>query len=137
MLCPACRNSLIVVEYKQIELDYCTQCRGVWFDVNEVELLLKSLNLDSESGKFASIYHLPEAKISELGRKCPVCRKKMRKVHLGDEHGIAIDVCNNKEGIWFDGGEVVHMIKEAAERSVEGKGSGNQVINFLGEVFSV
>jgi Zn-finger nucleic acid-binding protein len=40
MICPTCKNPMIVVEYQQIELDYCGSCRGVWFDNGELELLL-------------------------------------------------------------------------------------------------
>jgi len=40
MICPACRDEMIVVEYKKIELDICVSCRGVWFDADELGLLL-------------------------------------------------------------------------------------------------
>jgi uncharacterized protein len=137
MICPSCNNSLIVVEYNQIELDYCTQCRGVWFDTTELELLLKSINLSEDSGKLTHILQLPEAPIIEVIRKCPVCRKKMKKVYLGDEPGILVDICSNKHGMWFDRGEVIQLIKQQANESTEKKGSGSFVIDFLGEVFSI
>ena len=45
MLCPVCKYDMIVVEYHDIELDYCTTCQGVWFDYGELELLLDSPGL--------------------------------------------------------------------------------------------
>ena len=42
MICPVCRKSMLVVEYSEIELDYCDTCKGVWFDSGELELLLES-----------------------------------------------------------------------------------------------
>ena len=38
MICPACRSAMVIVEYDDIELDYCTACKGVWFDAGELEL---------------------------------------------------------------------------------------------------
>jgi Zn-finger nucleic acid-binding protein len=42
MICPVCDRDMTVVEYKGIELDYCTGCQGIWFDAGELGLLLKS-----------------------------------------------------------------------------------------------
>jgi Zn-finger nucleic acid-binding protein len=36
---------MVIVEYNEIELDYCTKCRGVWFDAGKLELLLESAGL--------------------------------------------------------------------------------------------
>ncbi len=40
MECPVCRETMVVIEYRSIELDYCVGCMGVWFDQGEIELLL-------------------------------------------------------------------------------------------------
>jgi Zn-finger nucleic acid-binding protein len=37
MICPACKYDMIVVEYHNIELDYCNNCKGVWFDSGELQ----------------------------------------------------------------------------------------------------
>ncbi|MCL4278881.1 MAG: zf-TFIIB domain-containing protein, partial [Ignavibacteriaceae bacterium] len=42
MLCPVCNNPMIVLELEQVEVDYCTNCAGVWLDAGELELLLES-----------------------------------------------------------------------------------------------
>lgn len=39
--CPTCASSLVITERSGIEIDYCTQCRGVWLDRGELEKLLK------------------------------------------------------------------------------------------------
>lgn len=40
--CPTCdSSSLVITERSGIEIDYCTQCRGVWLDRGELEKLLK------------------------------------------------------------------------------------------------
>ena len=39
MRCPECRIPLVVVEREGIEIDWCLECRGMWFDEGELELL--------------------------------------------------------------------------------------------------
>jgi Zn-finger nucleic acid-binding protein len=43
MICPCCKNNktLIVTERLGIEIDYCTECRGVWLDRGELNKLIK------------------------------------------------------------------------------------------------
>ena len=43
MRCPVDKKDMIVVEHEKIELDYCLQCAGVWFDASELELLVEAL----------------------------------------------------------------------------------------------
>ncbi len=41
MLCPACKNvSLVMSERQGIEIDYCSQCRGVWLDRGELDKII-------------------------------------------------------------------------------------------------
>lgn len=40
--CPKnCGSSLIEIERDGVEIDYCTQCRGVWLDRGELEKLIE------------------------------------------------------------------------------------------------
>jgi Zn-finger nucleic acid-binding protein len=126
---------MIVVEHNQIELDYCTACRGVWFDYGELELLLGSMSLESTHELLDSILHSPEAASAEKKRKCPICNQKMKKATIGKEPGILIDACRREDGLWFDGGEVAHLIKQLAVTPVGKRDSNQQIISFLGDVF--
>ena len=40
MDCPVCKNAMIVLELDEVEVDYCTECEGIWLDAGELELLL-------------------------------------------------------------------------------------------------
>ncbi len=134
MECPACRGVVAVVEYERIELDYCTNCNGVWFDAGELELLAERLSLAGDAVLLPDIMGLPEAKVREKARRCPICRRKMRKVRAGSDPVVLLDVCSRQHGIWFDRGEVGQLLGQ-----LQGKGAmaGKQgrVIAFLGEVF--
>jgi len=135
MICPTCKRDMIVVEYNQIELDYCTGCHGVWFDSGELELLLESHGLE-ETGLFLdNILNSPEAISSEKKRRCPICKQKMKKTTVGHKPETLIDACRQGEGLWFDGGEVNQLVGQLAEKTPGKQGSQQQVISFLEEVF--
>ena len=135
MICPACKNDMIVVEYNRIELDHCIRCQGTWFDSDELELLLKSMKLESRNLFLNNILNSPETKSSERKRKCPICGKKMKKTTIGQQPEILIDVCQQGHGLYFDGGELNKLIRQLAEKQPEGEGAQHQVISFMGDVF--
>jgi Zn-finger nucleic acid-binding protein len=41
MLCPRCDTGLHMTERQGIEMDYCPECRGVWFDRGELDKLIE------------------------------------------------------------------------------------------------
>ncbi|MBC8274740.1 MAG: zf-TFIIB domain-containing protein [Chloroflexi bacterium] len=135
MICPACKEDMIVVEYNNIELDYCNDCHGVWFDSTELELLLQSMSLDSQNLLLDDILKSPEAMTQEKKRKCPICGQKMKKTIIGKHPGLLVDICPQEHGLWFDGGEVAQLLKHLTGKQLAGQDSQQQVISFLGEVF--
>lgn len=42
MLCPHCKVELKLSERKNIEIDYCPQCRGVWLDRGELDKMIEA-----------------------------------------------------------------------------------------------
>jgi Zn-finger nucleic acid-binding protein len=132
MICPVCRQDMIVVEYRQIEIDYCHKCSGIWFDEGELELLLKTTSL-GDTG-LPSLEGLAKEKRSHGERKCPICRKKMKEVPLG-EPAIHIDVCRRGDGIWFDGGELQELLKQVTPGPLANQAAMQQIKAFLGDTF--
>ena len=135
MICPVCKYDMIVVEYQNIEIDYCNSCKGVWFDSGELELLLKSQGLEEPKAFFAGILNSQETASSEKKRNCPICSHKMKKTMVGGQPEILIDTCRDKHGLWFDGGEVAQLIRHLAGEHPLKQDSREQVISFLEEVF--
>ena len=135
MRCPVCKVPMIIVEHEKIELDYCTKCFGVWFDADELELLVESMNIEASDFNMRKILGLPEKKIKEAARKCSLCRKRMKKVAIGSSPEVIIDACTLGEGLWFDGGEVGQVIKQLISQSRSESSPNDRVINFLGETF--
>jgi Zn-finger nucleic acid-binding protein len=125
---------MVIVEHENIELDYCTNCKGVWFDSGELELLLEAAELENYEVFLERIIDSKEASSTEKKRRCPICNKKMKKSYIDEDNQLLIDICKLEHGIWFDGGEVTHLIKLLSEKS-EKPGSRDKVMSFLGEVF--
>ncbi len=136
MICPVCRQDMIVVEYHSIELDYCTGCKGVWFDAGELELLLTAYAGEEMAHFLQGVQGGVEAVSEEKKRRCPICALKMHKKAMGSEPLITVDVCARQHGIWFDGGELGVLVKHLAKEHPQPGDSGERVIGFLEEVFT-
>jgi len=129
MRCPVDKSDMMVVEHEKIELDYCLQCRGVWFDANELELLVSTLIQKGDSSQ-NNLFVPQEARVKEGRRKCPVCGHKMDKVWLGQGTKVLIDRCPLGDGLWFDGGELGQILQQ-----IHLTGSSTGIVSFLGETF--
>ena len=117
MDCPVCKNAMITLELREVEIDYCTYCGGIWLDAGELELLLGEPEKASQLLKSFKI----DSKATEKTRKCPICRKKMQKVIVGSSKPtLLIDKCRRADGLWFDKGEL-HDIFERAHLDQDNK----------------
>lgn len=125
MICPTCREPMIVLEYNRIELDVCSSCQGIWFDHDELELLLGSLNLGEAVGRPL------DRETAEAPRKCPYCGKKMEKILAGPNADVMIDRCRNGHGLWFDGGELDAIIRSLEQAE---PGRSHKIGSFLKDV---
>lgn len=103
MDCPVCQQAMIVLELDEVEIDYCPGCEGIWLDAGELELLLGDARQANEV-----LQSFSTAETTEAARKCPICRKKMEKVRVGQADGKRelLDRCKKEHGLWFDGGEL-------------------------------
>lgn len=41
MRCPKCGMELIEIDYKEIKVDKCSECDGIWLDAGELETVAK------------------------------------------------------------------------------------------------
>lgn len=126
MNCPSCNNPLVILELNQVEIDYCTNCHGIWLDNGELELLLQ----DSEE-KMQLLNSFSVNKNSgEKILKCPICRKKMEKVTCGSGNKVLVDKCIKGHGIWFNEGELEQVVE------MGGLDKQDKIINLLKEMFA-
>ena len=54
MRCPKCGMELIEIDYKNIKIDKCSECEGIWLDAGELEAVakLEKSGLDKLFGVF-------------------------------------------------------------------------------------
>lgn len=102
MKCPKCGSWFEVVTFEEIEIERCTDCKGLWFDMLERDDLLRmegseAIDIGSEQvgKKFDKVEH-PE---------CPRCSVKMIAMIDKDQFHIHYECCPSCYGTFFDAGE--------------------------------
>jgi uncharacterized protein len=135
MICPVCKSDMVVVERNKIELDYCPNCSGTWFDSGELELLLTSVGIAECRSFIDAVTSGPQAKTREAARRCPVCLRRMKKANIGGQPGVLVDACLRGDGLWFDGGELTQLLTEMAKRPAAGQQCDEKILSFLGDMF--
>jgi len=123
MKCPVCKEPTIVLELDEIEIDYCTSCGGIWLDAGELDLLIED---EKDRELLLSSFH-KEAEHPEKTYRCPICRKKMDKVYVGENKDVLLDKCPDNDGLWFDKGELKDVIQLASK--------DNKVVELLNDLF--
>ena len=123
--------------FHHVEVDYCTECLGVWFDAGELahakndkDKQLHWLDFDiwRDKGKFT---------MSPKDRRCPACRISFVEVAY-DDSSVKVDFCKMCQGIWLDRGEfkqIMVYLKKKADYEILHKYAKN-VIRELWEVFT-
>ncbi len=125
MICPVCKNSMVVLELEQIEIDYCTSCGGIWLDAGELELLLET---EKERARLLNLL-IEDSSAKEKSYRCPICNKKMKKTFVGEERKILIDKCKRNHGLWLDKGELELVIELSSQNR------DSKIINLLKQMF--
>ena len=117
--CPVCLGvtmEITPVQGAQFMLDHCTRCGGAWFDNTEVQQLrqcdpqdfMKQLAVVDVVHQMAC--HSCSALLDRDSRQCKACGwnnvldcpKCQRRMARREEDGLALDVCMNCRGVWFD-----------------------------------
>jgi Zn-finger nucleic acid-binding protein len=107
MNCPACGQPQVIVEHDGVELDLCLAGCGVWFDAQELGMLLGD-------GAVAIERDLAGLPSSGRGRPCPRCDRAMVLMAAPGSAGVILDCCPRGHGLWFDDGELERMLHGAA-----------------------
>ena len=126
--CPRCEVALHTINLKKQErffIERCDQCMGLFFDPNELEVLLEQ--------SVSNVFQIDKDRLNEVNKelyyhdknhamyiKCPVCTEFMKRTNFGAKSGVIIDCCQT-HGVWLDGGEL--------KRLLEWKKAGGQLLH--------
>ncbi len=117
-VCPRCEKPMPTVDVLPGEtflIEQCADCKGLFFDPNELEALIdKSVDhvYDIDHQRIQTLVEEEARPDLQTVRyvRCPVCRKIMNRRSYGAKSGVIVDQCRD-HGIWLDGGELNLILK--------------------------
>ena len=114
--CPRCNIEMQLLNVRDIELDVCPKCMGIWFDTKELDKVLGA------SSSFEEMAYLSKP----LGENidCPVCGEKMEYSTI---ENTTIDFCRKCEGVWLDAGELTELAGHMPEAQMDGENAPYKV----------
>ncbi|OGZ63804.1 MAG: hypothetical protein A3A98_00755 [Candidatus Staskawiczbacteria bacterium RIFCSPLOWO2_01_FULL_40_39] len=138
MLCPNRDHNLEKALFYNVEVDYCPECLGVWFDKNELQWARDSkdeqlnwvdVDLWRDKGKF---------KTHRINKRCPVCRIPFFEISYDSKASVKVDFCKHCQGVWLDRGEfkqIMVYLKKKADYEILHRYTKNLAVQ-LWEVFA-
>ncbi|MCH9813734.1 MAG: zf-TFIIB domain-containing protein [Epsilonproteobacteria bacterium] len=118
-VCPNCEvflETLIIDKEKELYIEQCKHCHGIFLDYGELEALMEREIIKSDKynyEKLRLILDNPIAREKEVKyKKCPECRKVMSRLNYKQKSGVILDRCI-EHGYWLDSGELRQMMEWA------------------------
>ncbi len=106
MQCAKCQGRLKPIEVDHIELDRCEECRGLWFDPNELNEVLQHGRYKLVEPVFGGNTRLVSAPSNHTPGACPRCKTDLTAIESLVIDGLIYDDCPKCGGIWLDAGEL-------------------------------
>lgn len=109
MNCVKCNGQLVPVRIDGIEVDKCNVCSGIWFDIGELDSVLKADDIT----KLKNVVDNNRGD-DEINAPCPKCSgsSSMVRVVSPQDNSVHIDTCTVCYGNWLDGGELENLKKK-------------------------
>lgn len=109
MQCPKCEADFETLDFRGVEVDRCTGCRGLWFDMLEKEDMLRRPGAekidDGDPDEGARLDAMKDV-------KCPRCKGAMVRMTDKDQFHIHYESCPSCHGTFFDAGEFADLKEE-------------------------
>lgn len=108
MKCPKCSSALHEMTIEGVDLDYCSGCKGLWLDKDELAFMVE-LATD-----------IPEIeKVKQGAAKtrfpCPRCTSVLEEMRFTSADQLLLDRCPGCHGIWLDRAELPKAEKLASK----------------------
>jgi Zn-finger nucleic acid-binding protein len=119
MNCPRCNGFLEPHAEHGIEVQECVNCRGIWFNKEELRKAKDLADPDLVWMDF-DLWKDPELLAARAGTMlCPVCQKPLARIEYADT-SVVVDCCVEGHGTWLDKGEFEGIIT-ALQKELESK----------------
>jgi Zn-finger nucleic acid-binding protein len=106
MKCPKCNEGMDKITHGTIEVDRCSGCKGIWFDMLERERLAElegSEQVDTGDPEIGEKFDTVER------IDCPVCRTRMIRMVDPVQPHIWYEACKVCSGVFLDAGEFTDL----------------------------
>lgn len=112
-VCPDHNLPLDPKTFRNVTVDVCPKCAGVFFDEGEVNRLRLDGNdamVEVEDAIVPAEGHSVDFReMTERPRACPNCRFSMDKMRYLYNSPVMLDSCSNCGGVWVEDGELRSM----------------------------
>jgi hypothetical protein len=132
-VCPKCDVPLFILHFKDIDIEFCDRCRGLWLDAGELEAVLerKDAQFDDPLLRFQRQRgNLPSGR----PHLCPRCDEPLREIQVErtPSPALTLDTCPRGHGLWFDADELQQLLAMFPPESGTSK-----TIGYLNELFGM
>ncbi|MCK5581240.1 MAG: zf-TFIIB domain-containing protein [Candidatus Omnitrophica bacterium] len=111
MNCPDCKKELGQVEFRDITIHECVDCKGRWFDRDELRKAKDNADEDLRWLDFDPFGQEAGANTVEADSKaCPKCSTSMSSLTY-DKSNVVIEKCSQCHGVWVHCGEFEKIIR--------------------------
>ncbi len=112
MQCPKCRQATLNergIKGRDLQLDHCSSCHGLWFDAGELCSLLGS--------KAVTPFNIPGFAQRNADRLCPKCQQPLLEFCYPGTVSL-VDACQDCRGVWLDDNEWQEIGKARCEKNM-------------------
>lgn len=131
MDCPKCQGAVFRRELGSVVVDECRDCRGIWFDRDELRRAKDEAEPDANWLDFEVWKDRDRVRGALASIACPTCGSQLVALTYSDT-AVEIDYCSQCEGAWLDHGEFEKII-EALSNEIKTKPAPDYVRSVLEE----
>jgi len=112
MDCPKCSAAMETFSFKEISIERCTGCKGLWFQPDELkelrsEAFMADYVIDEGKAKVGKIFD----RVHEI--QCPECGADMNHEQDADQPHVGYESCPEGHGTYLDAGEFHDLVHKS------------------------
>jgi hypothetical protein len=131
-VCPKCDAALFVLHFKDVELDHCPECHGLWLDAGELETLMPRIGATTDD---PLLQFQKQTGLVPPGKKhlCPRCDQPLGEITVERDGParLTLDRCARGHGLWFDAEELPQLLALFPPQT-----GASKTVEFLNEFFN-
>jgi Zn-finger nucleic acid-binding protein len=130
-VCPKCDLPLFILHFKELEVDICHRCHGLWLGAGELEALMQQTGAKA-TDPLLKFQQQPGTQPKGRPHLCPRCDAALHEIQVAHAGAptLTLDKCPRGHGLWFDDEELQQLLSLFPVESGAAK-----TIDYLNELF--